>query len=179
MRRLAQGIVGALALAIMMITQPWGLKSCDPESCIMENSYSLLWVIVGTAIEVGMVAIILTVVLVGVLGIRDSGRTSEAAVYAALGRSQGSAARLAARRGLIDGAVATGVAFVAAAAVNVYLVLDSGYALFEQDSALWVARSVMAVVFTGALVVAHVVDAVRPRRTPVRQRRPPTRRTSR
>jgi hypothetical protein len=167
MRRLAQGIVGALSLAIMMITQPWDLKSCAPPSCTMDNSYSLLWIIVGTAIEVGFVAIILTVVLVGILGMRDSGRTSEAAVYAALGRSQASTAKLAARRGLIDGVVATGIAFVAAAAVNVYLVLDSGYPLFEQDSALWVARTMTAVVFTAALTLAHVLDAVRPRRTPV------------
>ncbi|MCR6712005.1 MAG: hypothetical protein NVV57_04610 [Demequina sp.] len=167
MRRLAQGITGAIALALMMISQPWDLASCAPESCTMDNSYDLLWVIFGTALEVGTVAIILTVVLVGVLGIRDSGRASEAAVYSALGRSQGSAARLAARRGLIDGAVATGIAYAGAGVVNVYLVARSGYQLFEQDSALWVARLVMAVVFTGALTAAHVLDAVRPRRTPV------------
>ena len=168
MRRLAQGIVGALALAIMLISQPWELRDCRPPECSMSSSgNSWYWSVFGTLIEFGLVAVIITLVLVGVLGMRDSGRSSEAAVLSALGQSQRSATAEAARRGAIDGGVVVGGAFLVGGALHVWLVLSSGYGLFEQDGGLWLARLVVALMLVGSLTVAHVVDAVRPRRTPV------------
>lgn len=169
MRRLAQGIVGALALGIMIIAQPWGLEECPPDSCQSSSDATVLGTILGAILELSIPGLILVVVLVGVLGIRDSGRASAAAVYAALGQTQGTAARDAARRGLADGAVVTGAAFAATGILNVFLVLRSGYSFFESGASpqLWVARAMIAIAFTGMLVLAHVIDAIRPRRTPV------------
>ena len=169
MRRLAQGIVGALALAYMAIAQPWGIDECPPDSCFSSSDASLAWSVLGTLVQVAIPGVILVVVLVAVLGIRDSGRASDAAVYAALGQTQGTAVRNAARRGLLDGAVVTGIAYLATGILNAFLVVSAGYGFLDSgaDPQLWVVRGMMALAFTGMLVLAHVIDAVRPRRTPV------------
>ena len=89
MRRLAQAITAVLALGFMVLAQPWELRSCQEGSCVFGSDDSLGWVIFGTLIQVGVFAVILGVVLVGVLGIRDASRASESAVLAALGQSIG------------------------------------------------------------------------------------------
>jgi len=160
-------MVGAIALAMMLLVEPWDLNSCDPANCNTVYGGMGLFTFFHAAISTLFVGIVLTVVLVGILGIRDSGRASETAVYAALGQSQGTAARQAARRGAIDGAIVTGGAFVVTGVVQMWLVLNSGWPLFSQASDLWISRFVFAVAFTGYLCLAHVIDAVRPRRTPV------------
>jgi len=167
MRRLAQIIVAAMAMGLMVLRQPWNLRECPAGTCSYYSDETLLWTIFGAAIYVGFIAVIMTVVLVGVLGIRDSGRASDAAVLAALGQSQRSAVREAAMRGLKDGALVTGAAYVAATALSVWIVVSSGYNLGDLNPFDFVAWLVFAIGFTGMLVLAHVIDAVRPRRTPV------------
>jgi len=167
MRRLAQSIVGALALALMLIAVPWDLKECLPPNCYSSDDASLAWLFFGVIIEVGFFSIILVGVLVGILGIRDSGRASEAAVLAALGRSRGAAVKIAAKRGAIDGAVATGMAFGITGAIQVALMVQAGVPVFSREYGLWFTRLGEAIVLTGALTLAHVIDALRPRRTPV------------
>ena len=167
MRRLAQAVVGLLALALMLVAQPWQLRGCDPANCTTSSDDTWYWLIVGTGVYMTMFAVIVTVVLVGVLGMRSVGHASEAAVLAALGRNQASAARTAAVTGVKDGLVAAGGAFVLSGAVHVVIAFSSGYTLNSDGAGLWLVRLTMAVIMAAALVVAHVVDALRPRRTPV------------
>ena len=169
MRRLAQTIAALMSLAMMMTELPWALADCPPDTCSMSLDAAWWSVVLMALLPLVFVGVIVIVVLVGVLGIRDSGRASDGAVYAALGQSQAHATRSAALRGLRDGGVAMGIVFAVTGVVHVMLVLQAGYGWggLGVSSGLWLSRAVTAIAFIGMLVLAHVVDSVRPRRTPV------------
>ena len=168
MRRLAQGIVGALALAFMLMYVPWDLEECTAFSCHTTDRWDFdgYFLILMVVMQSLVYAVITTVVLVGVLGMRDSGASSEDAVLAALGQSRRSAIRDAAKRGAVDAAVAIGAGFVISGGFHVWKVFDS-HSAFGAAAGAWIQRLTVAAVFAGALVIAHVIDAARPRKSPV------------
>lgn len=167
MRRLAGGIAGAFALLAMLIMQPWDLTTCDPAFCEHYSDHGSLWLYpLMLAFYLVLPLLVVGVIQVAVLGIRNANSPHDLAVRAALGESQGRALRSAAIRGLYDGALWVGLAYVVAACVHVGIVVSSGWPL-DSEAAMWFIRAIEGVFVIGTLVLAHVIDAARPRRTPV------------
>ena len=168
MRKLAGGMAGAFALLAMMLLVPWGRLDCVPPSaCGMSSDYGS-WMIYGIAIAFYLLLPLAVVgsIQVAVLGIRDANRPHDIAVRAALGETQSSAVRAAARRGVRDGAIWVGGAYAIAGFIHVGILLTSGYPL-TTESSLWFGRAIVGAVAVATLVLAHVIDTARPRRTPV------------
>lgn len=167
MRRLAAGITGAFALLAMTVMQPWARLGCDPSDCMMSGTLGgWHFYVIGLVVYFLLPLIVVGIIQVAVLGIRDSSQPHDQAVLAALGQTRGSANRAAARRGLVDGAVWVGGAYVLAGAVHLVLLQLSGWPL-ASDAELWYGRAVVGAITIGGLVLAHVIDAARPRRSPV------------
>ena len=59
-----------------------------------------------------------------------------------------------------------GAAYLLAGATHVVILIVSGWPL-GTDGSMWFGRLVVCAVVVGVLVLAHVIDAARPRRTPV------------
>jgi|GEM_PF-2783454 len=168
MRKLAGGIAGAFALLVMLIMQPWSRLDCLPDECTLTMEYGW-WVSYTILLAIYLVipTLVALIIQVAVLGIRDSSQPQDQAVLAALGQTRGSASRAAARRGLVDGAAWVGGAYVLTGAVHVVISLYAGWPPFTTDTFLWWGRAVAGIVAVAGLVVAHIIDAARPRRTPV------------
>ena len=168
MKRLAGWIAASAALIVMLISEPWDRLSCPPASCSMSTSYETfgVWAIF-IAIELAIPLVILTAILVGVLGLRDANEPRDIAVMAALGQTRGAAVRKAATTGMHHAAIGIGGAFVLTGALHLALLAKAGWPLFTTEPQLWLTRLVTAVVVSAALVLAHVIDATRPGRTPV------------
>ncbi len=167
MRRLAEGIAGALALLVMLAMQPWGRLDCDPHNCGMSTDYGS-WAVYAMALAFYLLVplIVVGIIQVAVLGIRDANRPHDMAVRAALGETQSSAVRAAAARGLRDGAIWVGGAYLIAGMVHAGILLASGWPLTTEAS-LWFGRAIAGSVVVGTLVLAHIIDTARPRRSPV------------
>lgn len=165
MRRLAQVLAGVLALGFMLMYVPWDLYNCTGGCNPLNTWDGYVFALYRILVHL-VVAILLTVVLVGVLGMRDVGSASESAVLAALGQSRAAAALAAAKTGAIDAAVAVGAGFVITGGLHVWLIVRSGSPI-DEGLGQWLPRVVVAVIFAFALVAAHVIDATRPRTSPV------------
>ncbi|MGC4174844.1 FtsX-like permease family protein [Demequina sp.] len=169
MRKLAAGVGGAFALLAMMVFQPWDRLNCDPSNCSMYNGWGGahgLWVLLPVLLYIAFPLVVVGIIQVSVLGIRDSSRPHDLAVRAALGETGGSAVRAAASRGLRDGALVVGGAYVVSGVTQVIILVQSGWPL-STDAYMWTGRLVVALSTIGTLVLAHVIDAARPHRTPV------------
>jgi hypothetical protein len=168
MKRLAAWIAGSAALVVMLIGLPWDRLSCPPASCSMSVSYGNTWLIpLFILLELAIPIAILTAILVGVLGLRDANEPRDVAVMAALGQTRAAAVRKAATTGARHAAIGIGGAYVLTGILQLALLAKSGWPLFATDSELWLVRLTTAAVVSAALVLAHVIDATRPRRTPV------------
>ncbi len=168
MKRLAAWIAASTALGMMLMAQPWDRLSCPPASCSMSSSYigggmAALFAVVELAVPLA----ILTAILVGVLGLRDANEPRDIAVMAALGQTRSAAMRKAATTGLRHAAIGIGGAFVLTGALHLAVLAKSGWPVLTTDHELWLGRFATAAVVSAALVLAHVIDATRPRRTPV------------
>lgn len=168
MKRLAGWIAASVALGMMLLALPWDRLSCPPASCSMSTSYDTfgVWAIL-ILIELAIPVAILTAILVGVLGLRDANEPRDVAVMAALGQTRAAAVRKAATTGGRHAAIGVGGAYVLTGILHLAVLAKSGWPLFTTDPELWLGRLATAVVVTVSLVLAHVIDATRPRRTPV------------
>ncbi|WP_062465254.1 hypothetical protein [Demequina soli] len=170
MRRVAAVATGVLALALMLIAEPWGRLDCRPGECSMSSEgVGWAWEAIGLLVYLAIPAAILCFVLVAILRIRPAD-PGEAAVRAALGETGGAGVRRAARRGLLDGAIAAAGAFVVAGAVHLVLLDATGWPL-GTDAQMWRTRLYEGLIVGATLAVAHVLAAWRPRRTPVERLR--------
>jgi len=170
MRRLAAGIAGVVALALMAVMQPWGRLGCDPENCSMSQDLGgVVFYAIALLMYLVVPLLVVGIIQVAVLGIRDSSQPHDQAVLAALGQTRGSATRAAARRGLVDGAVWVGGAYVLAGAVHLAVNAYAGWPPFATEAELWWGRAVVGALVVATLAVAHLIDAARPHRTPVEQ----------
>jgi len=168
MKRLAAWIAASAALVVMLIGLPWDRLSCPRRSCTMSVSYDrfgmyAIFIVLALAIPVA----ILTAILVGVLGMRDANEPRDVAVMAALGQTRAAAVRKAATTGARHAAVGIGGAYALTGILHLAVLAKSGYPIFTTDSELWLTRLATAVVVAASLVLAHVIDATRPRRAPV------------
>ncbi len=152
----------------MIAMQPWNRLDCDPSTCTLGSSGYGSWLIYAMALALYLLIplIVVCIVQVAVLGIRDANRPHDLAVRAALGERQASAVRAAATRGLRDGVLWVGGAYVVAGLLHSGLLIASGWPLTTQGD-LWLVRALVGAVVVATLALAHVIDTARPRRTPV------------
>jgi hypothetical protein len=167
-KRLAAWIAGAVALGIMLIGLPWDRLSCPPTLCSSSTSYGGLGMFaILIAIELAILIAILTAIFVGVLGVRDANEPRDVAVMAALGQTRAAAVRKAAATAGRHAAIGIGGAYVLTGILQLAVLAKAGWPLLTTDADLWLVRLAEAAVVCASLVLAHAIDATRPRRTPV------------
>ncbi|MCB2411497.1 hypothetical protein LGT39_01370, partial [Demequina sp. TTPB684] len=138
------------------------------ESCTMSTSYVGLGMPALIAALVFAVPVaVLTAILVGLLGVRDANEPRDVAVMAALGQTRAAAMRVAATTGLRHAAIGVGGAYLLTGAAHLAILATTGWPVLTTEVELWLGRFILAGVGSVALILAHVIDATRPRRTPV------------
>lgn len=176
MRRLAALLTGVVALGAMALFLPWDSVECPPSTCTSTSGatdWGPWWVdLMIFAFYVLLPSAIVIAVLVGVLRLRDAANPSDRAIQAALGETRSRAVRRAAWRGLRDGVVAVGIAYLLAGAVHLAMISTIPAYPLTQDGGMWARRALVALMFVACLVVAHVLNSLRGSRTPVEQLRP-------
>ena len=176
MRRLAALLAAIVAFGLMCLSLPWSSLECQPPECTSSSGgmfFGGVWFgLMAIGFYVLVPGTILTAILFSVLRLGDASSPEDAAVRSALGETRAAAVRKAARRGLTDAAMWVGSAYALTGAVHLAMLASTGVYPLSQDAGLWLTRLAIAAVAAACLVAAHIIDALRTRRSPVEQLRP-------
>jgi len=176
MRRLAALLAAIVAFGLMCLSLPWGSLECQPPECTSSSGGMFFGGVWFALIAIGFYVLvpgtILTAILVAVLRLGDAASPDDAAVRAALGETRSKAVRNAAMRGFTDAAVWVGGAYVLTGVAHLAMLASTGVYPLSQDAGLWLTRLAIAAVAAACVVVAHLIAALRTRRSPVEQLRP-------